>query len=37
VIGKFVADRETDAAGRALLVDQVDAGDFGFFAAVIGK
>ena len=36
VIGEFVADRHADAMRRAVVADEIDAGDLGFFAAVFG-
>ena len=37
VVGELVAGRHAHAAGRALRVDEVDARDLAFFAAVVCK
>ncbi len=37
VVGEFVAQREAEAIRAAVVADQVDAADLGFFAAIEGK
>ena len=37
VVGELVEEREADAAGNAVLADDIDAGDLGLLAAVLGE
>src|SRR5690606_18059030 len=37
VVGKLVGERESDTKRRAVVADDVDAGDLGLLAAVLGE